>query len=101
MLSACGETITLFGTDFRIVEVSVSSSAVGGLDYVDLRLMGDSRAILRQSLWVPCDEKLPRDDAPVLCARDGSVREAVYWGPEDGWSISPDPEFWMPMPEGP
>jgi hypothetical protein len=98
MMSTCGETVTLLGRPFRIVEVSVTTTSMGELDYVDLKLIGDASF---RSPWNDCDDTLPPDDTPVLCARDSLVREAVYWGPEDGWSISPEPEYWMPMPEGP
>lgn len=51
--------------------------------------------------WVPVSQRLPPSDDSVLACLRGDVREASYWGPDDGWSVEPSPSHWMPMPSPP
>lgn len=101
MISSAGHGIRLFGSNYRIVEISVACSVDGGPDCIDLKLLGDSSGIRPPSHWVSCGDELPGNDSPVICSRGGIVKEAVYWGPEDGWSVSPEPDYWTTMPEPP
>lgn len=60
---------------------------------------GAADGLLQQDKWIDVKTRTPTDDREVLVCRDGAVKVAVFWGPGYGWSISPQPTHWMPMPK--
>lgn len=73
-------------------EITIVAVAGGGNISLDRALGGG---------WVPVSQRLPPSDDSVLACLRGDVREASYWGPDDGWSVEPSPSHWMPMPSPP
>lgn len=55
--------------------------------------------------WIPCSERMPKEQQSVLAIVDGAVREARYfYGAFSGSSFYRDAseiEWWMPLPEPP
>lgn len=51
--------------------------------------------------WISVRLEKPESDEPVLVSRGDEVGTATYWGKKHGWSVSPAPTHWMPMPSPP
>lgn len=48
--------------------------------------------------WIAASKSKPKSDDVVLVCRGQDVSAAQYWGKKYGWSVSPSPTHWMPMP---
>lgn len=86
-----------------VTSLSVSTSPGHGYPEIAMELIatkrGDVDGLFHRDKWVDVNDRTPEDDREVLVCRGGTVKVAVFWGPEYGWSISPPPTCWMPMPQ--
>lgn len=89
-----------YGKNLYVTDVTVTHEYTGVMT-VDVRLRAATTdgGLTMRSGWIPCEVAVPDTDDDVLVSRGGDVGVGAYWGFSEGWSISPPPTHWRPMPE--
>jgi len=102
------ETLRSFGgSRLALTDVTVTQDYCGQCDIqVGMRMNGLADEVSRElglatASWIPARLAKPTSDEPVLVSRGDEVGTATYWGKKHGWSVSPAPTHWMPMPSPP
>lgn len=59
--------------------------------------------IAAERSWIPVEERLPKEDVPVLCVDSNGIQMVAWsgWGEWCGPEIEAEITHWMPLPEPP
>lgn len=110
MLPQVIEALSRFGDgSVAVTGMSVTHEPYNGRSSVtlDLALYGhaDAESVVESmgfgagTGWIDASKQKPKSDDVVLVCRGQDVSTSQYWGRKYGWSVSPSPTHWMPMPK--
>lgn len=87
--------------------VAVRNPAVAAVIADELnRLLAEIERLREERRWIPVGERLPEDEADVICGYAGfksfpGYRQGFNWFDERDSHLAFPPTHWMPLPEPP
>lgn len=81
------------------------NSVESGMNLTGIQQAIDEMPTVEQSRWIPCNERLPEDDIPVLVYLFESNSPYIAWVSDCEWFTEEfqiekenEPKAWMPLP---